>query len=311
MAWNFFVRHYDSDAVQQQDVKYRETWGGARVDGVLYPRAATLGGCTAHNAMIMIYPHDADWDEIARLTGDASWSSGRMRTYFQRLENCHHRRWPPYRWLARIGIDPTRHGWSGWLQTERAIPRSALGRPGAAEGHEAGRPRSPPPDRRAAQPAAMAVAGSARPERLAAGGRQNAVGVGYMPLATRHHARTGARERVLEVARRYPDRLRLELNALATRVLLDAGQSRRRGRVPARRAALRRAPRAERRRGRAPRGPRLAGGRPCRRRLQYTPAADALRHRSARDAASATASRSGWIFPAWARTCRTATRSAW
>ena len=26
---------------------------------------ATLGGCTAHNAMIMVYPHNADWDGIA------------------------------------------------------------------------------------------------------------------------------------------------------------------------------------------------------------------------------------------------------
>ena len=45
-----------------------------------------------------------------------------MRSYFQRLENCHHR-WP-YRLLAKIGIDPTRHGWKGWLHTEKAIPHS-------------------------------------------------------------------------------------------------------------------------------------------------------------------------------------------
>ena len=51
--------------------------------------------------------------------------------------------------------------------------------------------------------------------------KQNAVGVGYMPLTTCHHARMGSRERVLETARKYPDRLKLELNALATRVLLD------------------------------------------------------------------------------------------
>ena len=34
---------------------------------------ATLGGCTAHNAMIFLYPHDSDWDGIAALTGDPSW----------------------------------------------------------------------------------------------------------------------------------------------------------------------------------------------------------------------------------------------
>src|SRR4029077_17832745 len=40
-------------------------------------------------------------------------------------------------------------------------------------------------------------------------------------LSTRNHARTGTRERVLETARRYPDRLKVELNALATRVVLN------------------------------------------------------------------------------------------
>ena len=61
------------------------------VDGILYPRAGTLGGCTAHNAMILVYPHDADWDNIATLTGDASWGANNMRKYFQRIENCHYR----------------------------------------------------------------------------------------------------------------------------------------------------------------------------------------------------------------------------
>ena len=41
------------------------------------------------------------------------------------------------------------------------------------------------------------------------------------PLTTRNHARMGSRERVLEVAAKFPDRLRIELNAFATRVLFD------------------------------------------------------------------------------------------
>ena len=70
MRWDFFVRHYASDEMQQKDPKYRKDYRGVPVDGVLYPRAGTLGGCTAHNAMILVYPHNADWDGIARLTGD-------------------------------------------------------------------------------------------------------------------------------------------------------------------------------------------------------------------------------------------------
>jgi len=218
ISWDFFVRHYASDARQRLDLKYRESWEGRRVDGVFYPRAGTLGGCTAHNAMIMLYPHDADWDGIAALTGDASWSAEHMRTYFRKLENCHHR-WP-YRLLSKIGIDPTRHGWNGWLHTEKAIPESMLDDLALIKMIEK---TALEIIRRLGDPITRA-------ERLVKGQldlndwrlvKQNAVGVGYMPLTTRHHARMGSRERVLETARKYPDRLKLELNALATRVLLD------------------------------------------------------------------------------------------
>ena len=43
----------------------------------------------------------------------------------------------------------------------------------------------------------------------------------YTPLTTASHRRAGTRERLLDVAERHPDRLCIELDALATRVLLD------------------------------------------------------------------------------------------
>jgi choline dehydrogenase len=49
-------------------------------------------------------------------------------------------------------------------------------------------------------------------------------GLFYTPLTTDGHARTGTRERLLDVARRHPDRLRIELDSLATRVVLDDGR---------------------------------------------------------------------------------------
>src|SRR5574342_318211 len=219
LSWNFFVRHHDEDALERRDPKYREMWDGRRVDGILYPRAGTLGGCTAHNAMIMLYPHDADWNRIASLTGDRSWNAAHMRGYFERLENCHHR-WPPYRWLSKIGINPTRHGWKGWLHTERAMPKSALGDKALIKIfidsvlEALNRVGQPVPGLRRLFRGQLDL----NDWRLV---KQNAVGIGYTPLTTRNHARMGSRERVLETARRYPGRLQLELNALATRVLLD------------------------------------------------------------------------------------------
>src|SRR5260370_1917060 len=50
--------------------------------------------------------------------------------------------------------------------------------------------------------------------------KQNAVGARYTPLATRNHGRIGTREYLLETSREHPN-LRLQLNALASRVLLD------------------------------------------------------------------------------------------
>ena len=66
LAWNFFVSHHDDPAADARDPKFRREHEGRRVDGFLYPRAGTLGGCTAHNAMIWVYPHNADWDRHRR-----------------------------------------------------------------------------------------------------------------------------------------------------------------------------------------------------------------------------------------------------
>jgi choline dehydrogenase len=218
IRWDFFVRHYASDALQEKDPKYRRDYRGVPVNGVLYPRAGTLGGCTAHNAMILVYPHNADWDGIARLTGDASWNADAMRHYFTKLENCHHR--PLERILAAAGPNPSRHGWHGWLQVEKAIPAAALGDFGlvqvllhsAAEAFDdIGQPIERLVD---------LVEAKADPNdwRIVA---ENAVGVRYTPLATRNHARMGTRERVLEIAQKSPDHLRVELDALVTRVLFN------------------------------------------------------------------------------------------
>ncbi len=135
MSWQYFVRHYSSDQQQERDTKFVKSQRG-----IFYPRAGTLGGCSAHNAMITVYPSNHDWDHIADVTGDDSWRSERMRVYFERLERCRYRhrgwRYPRFRWLAAalrhtplLGSffgNPSRHGFHGWLPTSRADPLLAL-----------------------------------------------------------------------------------------------------------------------------------------------------------------------------------------
>ena len=74
--WDYYVRHYTDQAQQALDPKFVVSQ-----DGVLYPRAGTLGGCTAHNALITVYPSNSDWNEIAEITGDPSWGADAMRQY--------------------------------------------------------------------------------------------------------------------------------------------------------------------------------------------------------------------------------------
>lgn len=121
MSWNFFVRHYAEEGRQARDYKttYETADGGeytgltppegSIMKGILYPRTGTLGGCTAHNALIAIYPYRSDFDYIARLTGDSSWSADNMREYFVKLED---------NGYLLPGLPG--HGYNGWLSTQTA-----------------------------------------------------------------------------------------------------------------------------------------------------------------------------------------------
>jgi choline dehydrogenase len=214
MKWDFDVRHYADDAQQKRDFKY-----DARRGGVLYPRAATLGGCTAHNAMIFMLPHDSDWNHIRKLTGDDSWSARRMRRHARRLEACHHR--PLWRVLRRFGINPTGHGWDGWLHTERPKELEALGDEAMvqtiSETALGFARRLKHPLARIARWLHSAADPNARPWRA-----RSFEGLCYTPLSTAGHQRIGARERLRAVEKDHKDFLHIELNALATRVLFDS-----------------------------------------------------------------------------------------
>jgi len=217
MKWDFFVRHYADNGQQQLDPKYFREFQGKSVDGVLYPRAGTLGGCTAHNAMILIAPNNSDWEHIAEITGDPSWTGERMWKYFERLEDCRYK--PLHRWLAKLGYNPTRHGWKGWLPTEQAMPMAALRNRSLRDVVLESISSSFFDTRQEDKQLRWFFESLLDPNdwRLV---KQEAFGSRFTPLTTRNHTRFGTRERLLETQRQHPN-LRLELNALATHVLLD------------------------------------------------------------------------------------------
>lgn len=219
MSWDFFVRHYGNDEAQQRDSKFVP-----QRDGVLYPRAGTLGGCTAHNAMITVYPQNSDWEGIRAILGDDSWSADAMRAYFQRLEQCGYV--TGFRRLAESvkgllhgqGTNPARHGYSGWLHTETASASILLKDQqlltlvidAAVEGlahHLGDLPLE-----------AVSLFDPNDWRTVCTRGRE---GICLTPLATRSGCRNGTREHLLKAQAETEGRLCIRTGALVTRVLFD------------------------------------------------------------------------------------------
>ena len=219
MSWDFFVRHYAADTLQQQDSKFV-----AAEKGILYPRAGTLGGCTAHNAMITVYPQNSDWEHLRALTGDDSWSADSMRRYFQRLEHCDYlSRWKRLKesvtgLLTGAGTDPSRHGFNGWLHTQTANPTLVLKDTellrivifSAIKGLQ-----------HHLSSAGLLIETLDDPNDWRAVSSSGREGVCMVPLATHSGCRNGTRERLLDAAKQPGARLKLETNALASRVLFE------------------------------------------------------------------------------------------
>src|SRR5258708_25315450 len=200
---------------------------------VWYPRAAVLGGCTVHNAMITVIPQASDWNYIADITGDKSWRAESMRRYFARLENCKYVEKPGS--LAAIlnsvvsaivdifhGRMPSLneahgHGFRGWLATSEASPTLVLKDPELINvvlqaTHEVLKDHvgdaiertltkfDPNDDRNAAD----------SPEGLA-----------FTPLSIDRGKRIGPRDYLLDTQKNFPNRLTIRQHALATRVLFE------------------------------------------------------------------------------------------
>ncbi|KAM0324680.1 hypothetical protein ACHAQA_008073 [Verticillium albo-atrum] len=223
IAWNFFVHHYADEARQARDFKTTyDTPDGeytglnppanAVQKGTLYPRTQALGGCTAHNALIAVYPHQSDFEYIASLTGDDSWSPENMRKYFVKLEENRH--------LA-AGVEG--HGYDGWLSTETAPLSIPLGDEmllSLLSGGAVGLSNVTNTEITMND----LIAGDANADTLA---RDQQPGYYQIPLSSREASRVGPREFILSVrdathsngTKKYP--LDVRTNAFVTKVNFD------------------------------------------------------------------------------------------
>ncbi|MGU3410675.1 GMC family oxidoreductase [Microbacterium sp. M1A1_1b] len=190
MSWDFWVRHYtDAHAHGTAFVPER--------DGVLYPRASTLGGCTAHHALLMLAPEADDWDRIGRITRDPSWNAAVMAEYQQRV-----REWLPIETspAAILSEDPTL----------ARIVSAAL----VETGHLAPPASDVDVDR-------GTVGGTLLDPNDERGIEAYREGTFLVPQSTRDGKRYGTRERLLEAAPALDGRLAIQSDALVERIVFD------------------------------------------------------------------------------------------
>jgi choline dehydrogenase len=240
LAWKFFVHHYPDPAQEKRD----ET-NYVPGKGFFYPRAGTLGGCTAHHAMIFIAPHNSDWNHIAEVTGDKTWRGRRMRKYFQKLERCCYRNRPWY-WRVNFGL----HGFDGWVPTTIADATlllrdsvllrlvmaaaqtcfkfnvwysSSTGRSMKSFMESFGDPTGL--KRVGVMHRTLSwLSGLLDPNswlNLVAGSE----GPIFVPLTVKDGMRAGTREHIRDALNRMPKKLTLQLNTLVTRVLLEGNRA--------------------------------------------------------------------------------------
>jgi len=209
LRWDFWARTYSNFNLQRDNERFDPS-----EDGVLYPRAGALGGCTAHNALVLICPHESDWDAIAHETGDPTFRATEMRKYFERLEKCEY---------APAG-GSSRHGDHGWLPTSIASPLLA-----AKDGQLLSIIEAAAEEAADLRPNLVgeAILDAIDPTRALfdpndyRAVRSSSEGLFFVPLSTEHGNRVGTREYVRRVAAACPDRLVILLDSLATRVVFD------------------------------------------------------------------------------------------
>jgi len=244
LSWQYYVQHYASKARQERDhINYQNGHesGGKPRYGIFYPRAGTLGGCTAHYAMIFTAPHNSDWKHIEKITGDKSWAPGRMRRYFERLERCEYVDEP---WSQLLNC--SRHGYRGWLPTSITDPTllvrdrvltelviaalqtcmdKGVWNIKALHGQVFSLLASlffRPSGWRKSLPRELVrwLEGTLDPNDWARV-KRNLEGPAFVPLTMKDGVRRGTREFIYETMQVRPDKLTVKLNTLVTRIIFD------------------------------------------------------------------------------------------
>ncbi|KAF8174905.1 hypothetical protein BJ912DRAFT_1024588 [Pholiota molesta] len=204
ISWQFFVNHYDDLTTAQRDSKFTYRMPDGRSGeplGIWYPRTGTL-------AMILIYPAESDWNNIATLTGDSSWSATNMRRYWTKLEN--------NQYLTPSPANSVGHGFNGWLDSSVSDPGPLFKDPTVATSKMLNFKdlATNPTASNLAQFASLDLNSDSQ-------SRDTTSGIYQVPLSINNGTKTRANHRDLILSTANTYKLKLQLNTLVTKIIFD------------------------------------------------------------------------------------------
>jgi choline dehydrogenase len=209
LGWRYWI----NSRAEQKDRENQHFYVPGK--GLYYPRGSTIGGSTAVNAMIALYPANSDWERTAGITDDRSWDPSAMRTYFERLEAVRYAKMP--------NGNPERHGFNGWLPLEQVGTKGNLFKDEWLTRYVVSRVTDEENGRLFEQAAKSDGDFRIDPNDWSFVQR-NGTGMADPPRAAKEGARHGTRELLLSTQARHPDKLRIQTDCLATRLLFDEEQ---------------------------------------------------------------------------------------
>ncbi len=207
LGWAYWVNSRRDPAAREKQHFY------VPGKGLYYPRGTSIGGSTAVNAMIALYPDNDDWNAIADATGDRSWQAPAMRTYYERLARV--------RYAQEVEGNPERHGYRGWLPLEAVGTRNNLFKDRWLAQYVVSRVRGQPGGAGFEQAAMRNEDFRADPNDWSAV-QERRTGLIDPPRAAENGARRGTRELLLSTAAAHPQNLTIRTDSLATQLLFDA-----------------------------------------------------------------------------------------
>ncbi len=211
-TWEFFVHLYSSRLKRKLNSKY-----SSERDGIFYPRASGLGGCTVHNAMIFMYPENSDWNHLAYVLDDTSWSAREMRKYFQRFEKNNYREAPRRSRSLMTLLNREKMGFKGWLSTEQTSPLFILKDPKFIKIFF-----SALVEEGIVSEVTDIIKNKMKLDPNTWSYVQNKLdGIFNVPKSTKDGLRSSTRDFILETKRKYPHLLTIKLNTLVEKILVN------------------------------------------------------------------------------------------